>query len=156
MGTMSSIIIKVRKEDIGMFKKFNSSLLPVKLSDWDCYGNEVDKEKSRRVKLTSPYIGIYCHSCGCTDEVGDVLKSTFQRYEQVLNLIVGGSCSVIWYDKVRHYANRIGEKWEWIKPALGDTPKSVYEQISCEYSYLFDEDGWRVCEDFDSGNFVEY
>lgn len=156
MSTRSSIIIKVRKEDIGKFKKFDPSLLPVKLSNWDCYGEQISKEMSRKVKLTKPYIGIYCHSDGYPDGVGRVLKSTFPTYEQALNLVVGGDCSVVWDDEVRHYANRSGEDWKWVKPKLGDTPAKVYEKIDCQYSYLLDENGWHMCESFATGEFVEY
>lgn len=156
MSTRSCIIIKVRESDLGKFKKFDPSLLPVKMADWSCYHESEGKELSRKVKLTKPYIGIYCHSDGYPEGVGKVVKETFPSYEQALNLAIGGDCSVVWYDEVRRYGNRAGEDWKWVKPHLGDTPKKVYEKIDCQYCYLFDDDGWKLCKSFERGKFGEY
>ena len=144
MSTRSCIILNVRKEDIGKKFKFDASKLGKKLLKWDCYGNEIGSEKSKEVTITSPYIGIYCHNDGCIDGVGRVLKEEWLSYEDILNLIVGGWCSVIWDGEVRHYANRKGERWDIIEPIQGKSAKDVQNKIDHRFCYLFKENiGWR-------------
>lgn len=147
MSTRSAIIIKVKKEDVGQMIKFDKDKLPTKLSDWStCFGDGSDSEKSKKVKL-SPYMGIYCHSDGYISGVGMVLKKTFDTYEKVINLVVGGDCSCIEDTRVRHYANRKGEEWKWLKPKNGKNPKEIADSIGHNgYVYLFD-DGWKVSRD---------
>ena len=116
MATRSCVIIKVRPEDIGKMFKFDTNKLPkgVKLDDWlskDLNGkvwqDERGDERSEQVELKEVYIGIYCHNDGYINGgVGDSLKAKFNDYETARNLIVGGFCSAIEDDRVRHYANR--------------------------------------------------
>ena len=155
MSTRSAIIIKVKREDIGKVVKFDKAKLPTKLSEWTCYSEkEVGKEISEEVTLDKPYIGVYCHSDGYFDGVGKVLKELYTDYDKVLNLIVGGDCSVVWYDETRHYANRNGEDWDWIKPTKGDTANEVADNIGHNgYAYLFDDGEWKAQSDKD---FVDY
>jgi len=156
MSTRCAIIIKVKDEDLGKIKKFDKDKLPkgVKLSEWNCYGDEIGDETSKGVKLTKPYIGIYCHSDGYLDGVGKVLKEVFNDYEAALNLVVGGFCSVVWYDEVRHYANRKCEEWGYIKPIKGDTPIEVESHIGHNgYVYLLEDGEWGVLS---GGEFIDY
>lgn len=151
MSTRSAIIIKVKREDIGKVVKFDKTKLPTKLSEW---GNESSKEMSEEVTLNMPYIGIYCHSDGDFNGVGAVLKEVFNDYGKVLNLIVGGYCSLVWYNEVRHYANRNGEKWNWVKPQKAETASEVADKIGHDgYVYLFDDNHWKAKKGID---FVEY
>ena len=81
------------------------------------------------------------------------MKEKFTNYDDVLNLIVGGFCSVVWFDEVRHYANRANEEWEHVKPIQGDTPFEVGDKIDHCYLYLFENDKWSVRE---GNDFYDY
>ena len=152
MGTRSCIIIKVRREDIGKKTKFSEKALPITLDEWvdkdsngEVYCNQIGEDKTEPVEIKDQYIGIYCHWDGYPEGVGEALKEKFTDYDSVLNLILGGACSFITLDKVRHYANRDGEEWEYLKPYQGNTQTSVVNNYSwLEYAYLFDEErgGW--------------
>jgi hypothetical protein len=144
MGTRSCVIIKVRKEDIGKVMKFQAKALPVKLASW---ADETTSSKCKPVEIDSAYVGIYCHWDGYPSGVGAALLNKFHTYDEVLNLVLGGSCSHIDESDVRHYANRKGEKWNWIKPMQDKTEKGLvnyFDGAWAEYAYLFDEErGWR-------------
>jgi hypothetical protein len=154
MSTRSCIILKVRKEDIGKVMKFNAGLLPVPLGRWEdkdhegkVWRDETGRNRCRPVEINDLYIGTYCHWDGYLSGVGDALKKRFNDYDSVLNLIIGGSCSCIENNLVRHYANRKKEKWSWIYPKQGKTQKSLVDLFNhcwCEFAYLFDESrgGW--------------
>lgn len=159
MGTRSCIIVKVRPSDKGKTVKFDKRLVARELLEWvdkDREGNvwrdEKGKERSQPVTLTGDYIGIYCHWDGYVHGgVGEQLKEDYSDYLLALNLVVGGFCSSIGDEGLKHYANRgnkntpyVNEKWADIKPLQGDTQKSVFERVDCEYIYLFDEErgGW--------------
>jgi hypothetical protein len=168
MGTRSCVIIKVRPEDIGKMFKFDEKKLPegVKLDEWlekDSDGkvwlDEVGEERSKRVKFQSLYIGIYCHWDGYPSGVGAVLKEKFLDYHSALNLVIGGACSALDSAYVRHYANRQGEKWEYLKPTQGKTQREVLKPFGwSEYAYLFDEarGGWvykPLTQNYDKNGF---
>jgi hypothetical protein len=150
MSTRSCIIVKVRKEDIGKEMKFNEALLPVPLDRWQdkdhegkVWRDETGKNLCKPVKINDQYIGIYCHWDGYPEGVGAALKEHFKDYNSVLNLIIGGSCSHIDGENVRHYANRQGEKWGHLKPHQMKFKKDLINLfIDCwaEYAYLFDEE----------------
>lgn len=153
MGTRSCVIIKVRKEDIGKVMKFQAKALPVKVGSWvdkdsegNVWRNETTSSKCKPVEIDSVYIGVYCHWDGYPSGVGASLLNSFHTYDEVLNLILGGSCSSINNEVIRHYANRKGEKWDWIKPMQGKTQKALVDYFDgcwAEYAYLFDEErGW--------------
>lgn len=141
MSTHSKIIMKVPEEYKGTVVKFDKALLPLELMEWYEKSDEgivwLDQrgdEKSEGVELKGDYIGIYCHWDG--DVIGQVLKKLFTDKKAVLNLIAGGFCSSIWYDGVKHYANRSIETWDGIKPIQGSR-KKVEESIDGVYEYLF-------------------
>ena len=152
MSTRSVIIVKVRKEDIGKEMKFNKAMLPVALDNWeekDLDGNiwrrEGGKNLCEPVVINEQYLAVYCHWDGYPSGVGAVLKEKFLDYHSALNLVIGGSCSAIESTFVRHYANRQGEKWEYLKPTQGKTQKEVLKPFTwSEFAYLFDEarGGW--------------
>ena len=141
--------------------KFDQSNLPkgVELDQWlfkdldgKVWRDETGEEHSKGVKFQNVYIGIYCHWDGyIKGGVGETLKAKFNDYETARNLIVGGFCSAIEDDRVRHYANRgkpeqkwVYELWNHIKPVQGNTQLGVYKRVDCEHVYLFDENrgGW--------------
>lgn len=155
MSTRSCIILKLRESDINKKKQFAFTKLPVPLKGWDAYHEETAKEFSKQVRLNKPYIGIYCHSDGYPSGVGKVLKEKFTNYDDILNLIVGGDCSFVWFDGVRHYANRPNESWEWIKPTKEDSPIEIVKQIDNEYAYLFENGEWKM-KHWDDKDFHEY
>lgn len=154
MSTRSVIMIKVRKCDIGKVVKFSKDNLPcgVTLSEWD--GEECGPELSEPILLNKNYIGIYCHNDGYS--IGGILKDSFKTYDEVLNLISGGSCSYIERDirnenhfNMFHYANRKLKiypiSWDNIVPRQGAMMQDVYSVIDSEYVHFFDEkNGWKM------------
>lgn len=152
MSTNCTVIVKVRKEDIGKVMKFDETSLPIKLDDWklkDYDGNvwkdETGENICESVEINKKYIGIYCHWDGYFEGVGACLKKHFKDYNSALNLVVGGSCSSIIRDEVRHYANRQEEMWKYIKPKQSNTQKDIIYPFA-EYVYVFDENkgGWSA------------
>ena len=151
MSTRSCIIVKVRKEDIGKEMKFNEAMLPAPLDKWesrDTDGNvwrcELGKDLCKPVVINEQYIAVYCHWDGYPEGVGADLKAHFNDYHSALNLVIGGSISATG-KHVRHYANREGEKWDYLKPTQGKTQRAVLSHFTwSEYAYLFDEErgGW--------------
>ena len=144
MSTHSAIILKVKESDKGKTFKFDETKLPTKLIGWDDYG-EKDEDKCRNVTLSGDYIGVYCHWDGYPSGVGEALKNNFKTYEDVLNLIVGGFCSSVEDKGVKHYANRKGEKWDWIKPIQGSI-SHLSINLDFEYLYVFENNSWKVNE----------
>lgn len=142
MSTRSNIIIKVKPEDIGKTISFDKKKLPhpVELSDWD-EGQKSD-EFSEPVKIEKDYLCIYCHWDGYPSGIGAALLENFNDYDSVLNLIAGGSCSYVETKSVKHYANRLGEEWKYLKPKQANQP----EPYSCwtEYAYIFEDGKWFV------------
>ena len=121
MSTNSTIIVKINRSDYNKVKKFSKKKLPVPLDVWDEWGDEVGVEKSKPIKITGEYLAIYCHWDGDESGVGAALKSTFGTYDKILNLVLGGFCSVI------------------------NTDGSILNDIPNFNVYLYDVDnGWRV------------
>lgn len=151
MSTRSKISIKIKKEDIGRTIKFDKRKLPCYLDGW---GNEKSREKSKEVTLEKDYLSVYCHFDGYPSCVGAVLKERFNDYDTILNLLAGGSISYIEFDGVKHYANRIGEKWQYIKPTQND---EVEYSWTYDYGYVFEGGKWYVgyVEDDKINNLVE-
>lgn len=144
MSTRSSIILKVRKEDIGKKVKFDPSKLTLigwGADDLYSYGDESGLEKSEEVTINTEYIGVYCHSDGTPDGIGEILKEQFSDYDKLLNLLIGGDISFIDEKGVRHYANRKGECWEWLKPTQMVTAYAIANHFN-ENSFLFDGE-WK-------------
>ena len=143
MATRSCIMLKVRKEDIGLAHEFHGQTI----SEIDWGKEETIPNVCEGVVITGKYVGVYCHNDGYIEYNGAMLKEHFNTYEKVKNLIVGGDISFLNEDgKIRHYANRRGEKWTYITPKQANTKKGVYEKIDHEYAYIFDEEkgGWLV------------
>ena len=148
MATRSCIMLKVRKEDIGLAFRFDKKITDE--IDWDDLSKgEAKYSCCKAVVLRESYIGVYCHSDGYISYNGEMLKKHFNTYEKALNLILGGDVSFIREDgAIRHYANRKIEWGDWtsLAPKQANTKKGVYEKIDHEYAYIFDEEkgGWLV------------
>ena len=153
MSTRSCIILKLREGEKGKEIKFDRR--KVNVEHWcETQNNINDVERSEKVKLTGKYIGVYCHWDGYLEGIGAELKEHFTDYDSVLNLLSGGFISSISNGRVRHYANREGEDWKYIKPIQGSSAKSIYSKMTwIEYVYLFDGDTWKVLK---GGAFKEY
>lgn len=88
MGTHAYIYVKNDKKDFGNEIIFNHKKLP----------NGMALNKIRKVpnlKITNPYIGVYCHYDGYPEFVGVVLAKYYKTKEQASNLICGGNMSSI-------------------------------------------------------------
>lgn len=145
MSTNSNIIIQVSDKFIKTTHQFMPTALPVPESQWDSYGESKDFDKSQPVKITKPYLGIYCHWDGDPDTVGKALVTKFDTFEKAFNLILGGDCSVITEDKVLRYATRPAEEWKSIKPKQLDEIKKFTEWAN--YVYVFKENRWYLYTD---------
>lgn len=146
MSTKACIIIKISDEDKGQTKKFDASKLPVKLKEWNEWGDEVDIEKSKPIKLGDDFMGIYVHWDG--DNVINALNEKFNNYDSALNLVLGGFCSFIEYGGVRHYANRKGEEWKYIKPIKGRCIGTIIHKIGQPYNWYFNGEKWIELDNY--------
>ena len=153
MSTRSCVIIKVRPADIGKVMKFNKESLPVEDRDWD---GEIGEDKTEEVEIKCAYLSIYCHCDGCPNGVGAALKANFKTYEQVLNLILGGDCSIIGKEYIKRYSTREGE--DWCKPyGDNDLEEVVSKYDWSEYAYQFTEEkGWMVKDIYEGGGFRSF
>ena len=147
MSTRSCVIIKVRPEDIGTTKSFDKNLVKVEERGWEQY-EQVDKDKAEPVEIKEKYLGIYCHWDGYPEGVGAALKEHFKTYEDVLNLILGGDCSVISDEYIIRYATRKDEEWKYLQPKQEATTKEMLAHFDwSEYAYIYtDGNGWKTKE----------
>lgn len=140
MSTNAHIVVRVRKEDLGTKKKFSSEITPT--IDWivtnGYYKLPNGKEKSKEVELTRSYIGVHHH--WDSDTIGGLLSRFHNTYEKALNLVLGGHISYTEGDKICHYANRKGERWQDIMPRQ----TNEIEDFNHHIVYLFDYDHWKV------------
>lgn len=147
MSTRSCVIIKVRPSDIGTTKSFDKNLVKVEERGWGQY-EQVDKDKAEPVEIKEKYLGIYCHWDGYPEGVGAALKEHFKTYEDVLNLILGGDCSVISDEYIIRYATRKNEEWKYLQPKQEATTKEMLAHFDwSEYAYIYtDGKGWKTKE----------
>jgi hypothetical protein len=155
MSTPSRIILKLDKKDLGHFKKFDSSKLPLPYAEWidkdengKVYNDESCENKCKKVKLQGEYIAVYCHWNGYPSDTGRALRKHFKDYDAILNLLLGGFISIISNGYVKHYANRQSMKWENsreyegckpIQGSLDELRKSIYGQ----FEYIFEDGKWK-------------
>lgn len=142
MSTNSNIIIQVSDKFIQTTHQFMPIALPIPESQWDSHGEYRDSDKSQSVKITKPYLGIYCHWDGYPDTVGKALVNKFDTFEKAFNLILGGDCSVITEDQVLRYATRPAEEWKSIQPKQLDEIKKFTKWA--DYVYVFKGDRWHI------------
>jgi len=156
MSTRSTIIIKVRDEDIGRHLVFESSKLPTEEDDWGIDG--CDDKSIGGVTIEKKYLAIYCHFDGHLDRLGKTLNEKYTDYETVLNLVVGGDVSYILKNSILRYATRndgfklqnkvVVQKdstWEELKPSQKDSLECFCDsKCMNDFVYLF-ENGWSYC-----------
>lgn len=132
MATRSTIVLKVRKEDIGKTLKFNSTKLP----HGKTYTNEFPFGE---VTIKGEYMEIYHHWDGYIEGVGHTLLTEFGDYDSVLNLLLMGDMSSINGNEVVSYH---GWRNEDVPPRFYDEEPKVKE----EYKYVFKDGEWYVTE----------
>lgn len=156
MSTRSTIIIKVKDEDIGKHLTFDSSKLPTQEDNWGidgCNDKSIDG-----VTIEKKYLAIYCHSDGYLDGLGKTLTEKFTDYETVLNLIVGGDVSYIDKNSILRYATRNEEfkiqnkivqedsTWDELKPSQKDSFEYFCDsKCMNDFVYLFENNCWSYC-----------
>lgn len=135
MSTNSTIVLRLRPEDVERIMKCDLNKCKVRkrkrfkmetLPSIDNINRVI-----KGVKLSKPYIEIYHHWDGYPTTLGKWLNKHYTKYEDVLNLLLIGSCSTI-IDGVIPYAgfywstndvnvpeddkNWEKEKWDCVKP----------------------------------------
>lgn len=142
MSTNSNILIQVSDSFINTTHQFASTALPFPESQWDSHGEYKDSDKSQPVKMTKPFLGIYCHWDGYPDTVGKALVTKFDTFEKAFNLILGGDCSLITENQILRYATRPAEQWKNIQPKQLDEIKKFTKWAN--YVYVFKQDRWYI------------
>ena len=134
MATRSTIVLVLKKEDIGKSMKFDINKLPKGYSYDTC--EEVDVNDFPEVELNKPMLEIYHHWDGYPEGIGKTLIGDFNTYDVILNLLLGGDASTINGGVCQYYAWR-NEDWEIVKPKNVD--KAVCSE---EYVYKFEDGVW--------------
>lgn len=162
MSTPATIIVKVKKEDIGSVRKCNVADINLRTEKMfiesyiKIFGEEKGSEialnyihagsdkvpnKEEFVSKIEPvelgnFIEIYHHWDGFPDSLGDELLKHFNTYESALNLMLGGDVSTIVDGSVPYIS--VGRPWEESKPTILD------EVTDCtmNYQYLFKNGKW--------------
>ena len=133
MSTHSMIWVRVREEDFGKVMKADITKLPNPIERFNYPCSEVLIHSNPTNKVL--YMGIYCHFDGYSSGVGKELMNKFTTYEQVLNLVLLGSCSYI-IDEICSYHNWRNEPTD-IRYADGGRPHR-----HCDFHYVFEDDKW--------------
>lgn len=141
MSTNAMIWVKIKPSDFGRKISTNEYLLKNPIIENNYSGFQEFQIPQNPINDIL-YLGIYCHSDGYFEFVGDELLEKFNTYDEALNLVSLGDCSTI-VDYLRPYKNWNNEEHK-ITFQMGCPPElSRY----C-YTYIFDEEnfGWRVFE----------
>jgi hypothetical protein len=98
MSTNSTIVLKLKPEDVGRIKKCDLNKLPVrtkKLFRHDILPNkDILNSVLRGIKLPK-FLEIYHHWDGYPDSLGAYLVRNYDTYDKVLNLLLVGDVSTI-------------------------------------------------------------
>ena len=145
MATNCYVIIKVKPEDIGETKKYDQTALPKGIKEISFAENWASQEESEQNStedvVLRPYMSIYIHNDGTPKYVGKTLYRHF-GYEQTLNLVVGGDCSVVDEDHVVRYASR-GEDWDTIAPMKASEEWEILSWVGRKnIIYMFKDGEW--------------
>lgn len=132
MATRSTIVLKIRKEDIGKTLTFDPSKMK------KAFDNKFPFEP---VTITGEYMEIYHHWDGYPDGVGETLLTEFNDYDSILNLMLMGDMSSIVGNSVCSYH---GWRNEDTPPHFHDSEPSCSE----EYLYVFKDGHWHVTEEY--------
>ena len=162
MSTPATIIVKVKKEDIGSVRKCNVADINLRTEEMfiESYVRLFGKEKGYEtalkyirddsdrvpnkkeftskiepVKLVN-FIEIYHHWDGYPDSLGAELLKRFNSYESALNLMLGGDVSTIIDGSVPYIS--VGRPWNENKPTILDE----VPDCNMNYQYLFKNGKW--------------
>ena len=124
MSTRCSILIEIPDDLIGQTVRYQRQDNEL---NWD---KNIDKTKP--VKITKKYLGIYCHHNGYPNGIGSELVKRYDNFNSALNLILGGDCSSIVKSLIR-YATRESEDWNNIQPH----PLNAIKKVSKDSEYLY-------------------
>lgn len=134
MATRSTIVLKIKDEDLGQVRKFDIEKLPsdVRYKD-DCI------EDVQEVTLDKPYISVYHHFDGYPDGLGQTLYKKYNDYDKILNILLGGDISSLNGETIVQYcAAYQNEDWDSVKPDLTDEIPVAHQ----DYQYYFDGTRW--------------
>ena len=133
MSTNATIVLKLRREDIGHFKKCD--VQKCNISTERIFGSLPNmgfiRDKVKNVKLSKPYIKIYHHWDGFPNTLGEWLKEHYRSYQDVLNLMLVGDCSSIIDGVIPYIGFDDDREWAENKPELLD------EIPKCWYNYQY-------------------
>lgn len=125
----SYISIKVRSEDLGKTIEFKNEMLP----GGPLYKGGGEKDNVFRVKIEKEYLVVhYYYPDKDASEVSKTLRRVFNKYEKVVDLIIGGDLTYIGGYFVRCHTTNI------IPPLQTD----ALPECSTNPSFLFADDRW--------------
>lgn len=157
----STIVIKVKKEDIG--KSIKADITKLHFKDFADLVKEYGKETARKyfekgkINLPDankficrveeidlcPYLEIFCNMDGYVDGVGKALLNKFGTYEKALNLILSGNNYTITNGEIIPYialGRETGTLWDSFKPMGHDEIPKVSEPY--QYIFVADSNEW--------------
>lgn len=151
MSTRAQIIVEIPSNLIGHYSKFDKSLLPKEIGDFDGKCGEdgfihgvPKKIMNKKFLYKKRYISIYHHWDGYPERLGKELRRKYKTIEQILNLISIGDVSTILGDKIVPYCVR-NDDWNEIKPLQVDE----FEDIPLkQYNYLFSNGKWKTIKGY--------
>lgn len=141
MSTNATILVRLRKEDVGRFKKCDLSSLPIKTKKE--FRREIlpdiehVKEQTHKIKLVGNYIEIYHHWDSYAAGLGQVLLKDYNTYEKALNLCLIGDVSSILNGVVPYTG--YNTDWKQNKPDFHNEIPDNYPN----YQYVFEDGRWK-------------
>lgn len=141
MSTSAGLILHVHKEDIGKELIFNPTLfeennIPMSVT----IPKSLDRIKP--IKIEQEYLYIHEHWDGYIDCVGQILINSFNSYDLVLNLMLGGDISYLDSCYYPYFAFPREEDFNDLMPRQYDKLKKALESNYEDFFYLFDKDKW--------------
>ena len=117
MSTNSTIVLKLKPEDVGRIKRCDTNKIPVKKKKTYRYeilpNMDILNDVLKGVKLPE-YLEIYHHFDGYPTYLGEYLNKHYNTYEKVLNLVLIGDVSSIIHGVVPYigFSNSREKGWE--------------------------------------------
>lgn len=151
MSTNCRVWIKVDPKDMGETKMCQVDVLPLELKE-----NNYPCGEYKIPQCEGPlYLGVYVHYDGYDrGGVGDTLRTYFTDYEQVLNLILLGSLSYVFYsENAPDACNGICAYHNWrnemtqiarCEPLNREDFIKALETSNFPYEYIFEDGEWSV------------
>lgn len=151
MATNCRVWVKVDPKDMGETKTPQLEVLPLRLeqNNYPCGSYKIPKGEGPL------YLGVYVHYDGYDrGGVGDTLRRYFTDYEQVLNLILLGSLSYVFYSEnapdacngICAYHNWRNEKTQIARcePYNREYFIKTLEMSDFPYEYIYEDGQWAV------------